>query len=181
MAAASLALFQPPAGAEDIDLFVQPAGENGGVPNVLILLDNTANWEQPFTNEIAAITEAVGALEVLDDDGEEVQFRLGLMMFTETGSPNNNIDGGYIRAAVRNLDEDYKTKFIALLNGLHEVQDRSNGGKAGITMMEAYYYFAGQNPRSGNNKVKTDYTGNPTGSSADQAILRPAGKRAAAA
>jgi type IV pilus assembly protein PilY1 len=170
VAAASLALFQLPAGAEDIDLFVQPAGENGGVPNVLILLDNTANWEQPFTAEIAAITEAVDALEVLADDGEGVQFRLGLMMFTETGSPNNNIDGGYIRSAVRNLDEDYKAKFIDLLNGLHQVQDRSNGGKAGITMMEAYYYFAGQNPRSGNNKVKTDYTGNTDGDAETDAV-----------
>ena len=170
VATASLALFQTPAGAEDIDLFVQPAGENGGVPNVLILLDNTANWEQPFEAEIAAITEAVSALEVVDDDGEDVLFRLGLMMFTETGNPNNNIEGGYVRSAVRNLDEDYKAKFIALLNDLHDVQDRSNGGKAAITMMEAYYYFAGQNPRSGNNKVKTDYLGNPTGSAEDQAI-----------
>jgi type IV pilus assembly protein PilY1 len=169
-AAACLALFQPPAGAEDIDLFVQPAGENGGVPNVLILLDNTANWEQPFVNEIAAIVDAVTALEVTNEDGDGVEFRLGLMLFTETGNPNNNIDGGYVRAAIRDLDADYKTKFIDLLNDLHVVQDRSNGGKAGITMMEAYYYFAGQNPRSGNNKVKTDYLNNPTGSAEDQAI-----------
>src|SRR5262245_59479707 len=55
VAAACVALFQAPAGAEDIDLFVQPGGDNGGVPNVLILLDNTANWNTPFTAEIAAI------------------------------------------------------------------------------------------------------------------------------
>ena len=33
-------------------------------------------------------------------------------------------------------------------------------------MAEAYYYFAGQHPRSGNNKVKTDYTDNTAGSAA---------------
>ena len=43
MAAAGVALFQPPAAAEDIDLFVQPPPANSGTPNVLILLDNTAN------------------------------------------------------------------------------------------------------------------------------------------
>ena len=51
-AAGSVALFQPPAVAEDIDLFVQPQGAQG-VPNVLIILDNTANWNTPFVNEIA--------------------------------------------------------------------------------------------------------------------------------
>src|SRR5262245_6746919 len=170
LAAASLAIFQPPAGAEDIDLFVQPQGANSGVPNVLILLDNTANWEQPFTAEIAAIVEAVNALEVTNAAGDSVEFRLGLMMFTETGNPNNNIDGGYVRAAIRDLDAGYKTKFMALLNSLHKVQDRSNGGKAGLTTMEAYYYFAGKTPRSGNNKVKTDYQGNTTGTTASKAI-----------
>ena len=50
-----------------------------------------------------------------------------------------------------------------LINGLHITNDKSNSGKAGMTMAEAYYYFAGQNPRSGNNKVKTDYTGNTAG------------------
>ena len=29
---------------------------------------------------------------------------LGLMLFTETGNPNNNVDGGYVRAAIRDLD-----------------------------------------------------------------------------
>ena len=57
-----------------------------------------------------------------------------------------------------------------LINSLHVNNDKSNGGKASMTMTEAYYYFAGQNPRSGNNKVKTDYTGNTAGSAASEAI-----------
>ena len=44
----------------------------------------------------------------MNDDGTAM-FRVGLMLFTETGSPNNNIDGGYIRAAVRDLDDVNKT------------------------------------------------------------------------
>jgi hypothetical protein len=42
--ALGLLVGQGTAQAEDIDLFVQPAGASGSTPNVLILLDNTANW-----------------------------------------------------------------------------------------------------------------------------------------
>ncbi len=47
------------AAAEDIDLFVQPPGERDGLPNVLIVLDNTANWNDPFTDEMAALDRYV--------------------------------------------------------------------------------------------------------------------------
>jgi type IV pilus assembly protein PilY1 len=168
VAAACVALFQPLAGAEDIDLFVQPQGDNGGVPNVLILLDNTANWNTPFTNEINALIETVQSLPV-NADGTP-QFRVGLMLFTETGSPNSNTDGGYVRAAVRDFTDANKALYVNLMSSLHILNDKSNGGKAGLTMMEAYYYFAGQDPRSGNNKVKTDYEGNNSGTAASNAI-----------
>ena len=167
LATAILALAQRPALAEDIDLFVQPQGANG-TPNVLIVLDNTANWNTPFTNEIAALVETVNSLEVPTDG--TAKFRVGLMLFTETGSPNNNIDGGYIRAAVRDLNTTTRPLFMNLLNSLHILNDKSNSGKASIAMMEAFYYFDGQNPRSGGNKVKTDYTGNTSGTAASKAI-----------
>ena len=57
LAAAGAALFQPPAAAEDIDLFTQPPSATSGTPNVLILLDNTANWSTAFTNEISALVD----------------------------------------------------------------------------------------------------------------------------
>ena len=72
-----------------------------GLPNVLILLDNTANWNTPFTNEIAALASTVNGLG-FNTDGT-AKFRLGLMLFTETGSGNSNVDGGYVRAAIRDL------------------------------------------------------------------------------
>jgi hypothetical protein len=42
LVASGLLLWQVAARAEDIDLFVQPGGANVGIPNVLIVLDNTA-------------------------------------------------------------------------------------------------------------------------------------------
>ena len=49
---------------------------------------------------------------------------------------------------------------MALLNSLHKLNDKSNGGKAGKTMSEVYQYYSALAPYSGNSKVKTDYTGN---------------------
>jgi len=163
LAAATIALFQQPVAAEDIDLFVQPPPDPADLPNVLIILDNTANWNTPFVNEKQALIEAVDALP-------EDQFRVGLMMYTETGSPNNNVDGGYVRAAIRDLNSTTKPLYMNLVNSLHILNDKSNGGKAGLTMMEAYKYFDGQAPRSGNRKVKTDYTTNSGVSTASDAI-----------
>ena len=41
--------------AEDIDLFVGANPTTTDAPNVLIILDNTANWNSAFTNEMAAL------------------------------------------------------------------------------------------------------------------------------
>lgn len=152
---ACLLLLQQTAKAEDIDLFLGTPPGTTEVPNVLIILDNTANWTTPFTNEQAALAAVFNALPV-------DKFRVGLMFFTETGNPNNNIDGGYVRAAIRLMDATNKPLYANLINGLDVGDDKSNGGKAGLTMAEAYYYFNGSAPRSGNQKVKTDYTGNVT-------------------
>ena len=168
LAAAGGALFQLPAVAEDIDLFTQPPSATSGTPNVLIVLDNTANWNTAFVNEKAALVETVNSLPV-NDDGSPI-FRVGLMMFSETGGGNSNVEGGYVRAAVRDLTEDNKTLYMNLINDLHVTTDKSNKGMASVTMAEAYFYFAGQNPRSGNNKVKTDYTSNTAGSAATDAV-----------
>ena len=163
LAAATIALFQLPVAAEDIDLFVQPAPDPVDLPNVLIILDNTANWNTPFVNEKQALIETLNALPV-------DQFRVGLMLFSETGSPNSNVDGGYVRAAIRDLNSTTGPLYANLLQSLHILNDKSNGGKVGLTMMEAYKYFDGQAPRSGNRKVKTDYTTNSGVSAASDAI-----------
>lgn len=137
-------------------------------PNILFVVDNTANWNSAFTNEIAALVNTFNSLPAN-------KFRVGLMMFTETGSGNSGNDGAYMRSAVRLLDTNYQTKLAALLNSLSSNGDKSNGGKAGVTMAEAYYYFAGKAPYAGNDKAKTDYAGNTTGTTASNAIYAIAG------
>ncbi|NVO04647.1 MAG: pilus assembly protein PilY [Rhodoferax sp.] len=157
----------------DIDIYSANTG-TGDAPNVLIILDNTANWNSAFTNEIAALVSTFDALPATKS------FRVGLMLFTESGSGNTGNDGGYVRAAIRLTDADYKTKLKALLNSLDKNADKSNGGKAGQTLAEAYYYFSAGTPDTGNNKAKTDYTGNTSGSTASNAIYALAGNALAA-
>src|SRR5512143_3338412 len=165
---ASLLAFQATGQAEDIDLFVGVQPTETDAPNVLILLDNTANWNTAFTNEIAALVSTVSNLPV-NADGS-AKFRVGLMMFTESGTGNSGPDGGYVRAAVRSMTATKKAKYMDLLNSLDKLADKSNGGKLGMTMADAYQYFSGGAPYTGNNKVKTDYAGNTSGTAASKAI-----------
>jgi type IV pilus assembly protein PilY1 len=180
--ATALASVAPWALAEDIDIFSQNTSIQTGAPNVLIVLDDTANWSQSFgtndkfTAEKAALASVVSALTG--------QFNLGLMFFTETGNPNNNVDGGYVRFAIQSMSDtsgaatsarncllkmvdpsggstyttsclSTNTNYSNLLIGTNP-GDKSNGGKIGTTMAEAYYYFNGSNAYAGSNKVKAD-------------------------
>ena len=160
--------------AEDIDLFVQPAGATGGLPNVLIILDNTANWgrnvggQAIWINERAALVESLTNLPVAADGS--ALFRVGIMLFNETGGGNNSVGGGYVRAAIRDMTDDNKSTYNALLNSFSVSADRSSNGKAGLVMAEAYRYFKGQAPYAGNSKVKTDYLNNVAGNAQSNAV-----------
>jgi type IV pilus assembly protein PilY1 len=174
--------------AEDIDLFVGRSTAETEAPNVLIVLDNTANWgpETKFQEQKAALQATLDSLVE-----ENLKVNIGLMMYTESGggtpssatssASNDGPDGGYVRAAIRALNADTLPAFTKLLtgdpddsdsNGLDRLEDSSNSGKSGKTMAEAYLYFLGGDgtwevPWSGNKKAKTDYTGNELASSPD--------------
>jgi type IV pilus assembly protein PilY1 len=82
------------------------------------------------------------------------------MFAAETGSLDNNVAGGYVRAAMRPMTDDNKALYSAMLAALDVGKDKGNGGQSSLVMAEAYHYFSGGTPYSGNNKAKADYTGN---------------------
>ncbi|HKK23236.1 MAG TPA: hypothetical protein VJ947_06075, partial [Pseudohaliea sp.] len=187
------------AGAEDIDLFLGIPGGSSDAPNVLFIIDNTANWSQTnddgvpvYEPELQALANVIAALPT-DENGNAL-VNVGFMMFTETGGGDSNTAGGYVRAAIRPMTEANKKRYIAMLGvdrflaaaaaddplldaggnlvidgtivteaGFDENDDKSNSGKAGLAMAEAYRYFDGGEAYAGNNKVKTDYAGNLSG------------------
>lgn len=164
---ALLALQTAPTRAEDIDLFAGANQSTVDLPNVLFLVDNTANWSQPFKAEMEALINAFNSLPA-------DKFRVGMMMFTETGKGDapgtGSSDGAYLRAAIRTMDSTTQTKYSDLIKSLDSNADKSNGGKAGKNMVEVYRYLNGSTPYAGNNKVKTDFNGNSGVSTASDAI-----------
>ena len=169
-------LWAMPSVSEDIDLFMGPTPPaDTSTPNVLFVIDNTGNWTAPFEDERTALAEVFAAIKarIEDPDDELKAINIGLMMFTETGGDDNNISGGYVRAAVRPMGEDvpaglssdpadeiYADLYSKLIAGFHELDDKANAGAAGLAMAEAYYYFSGKRPYAGNEKAKTDYKNN---------------------
>jgi len=151
--------------AEDIDLFVGAPPTTPDPANILFILDNTANWSSTnddgdaiFISEKDVLVDTFSNLAT-NADGT-AKFNIGLMLSTETGSGNSGDDGGYIRAAIRPMNTANKALYATMLNTLDQTKDKSNGGKSGLQMAEAYRYFDGGVPYAGNFKDKADYTGN---------------------
>ena len=126
---------------DDTDIFLANPNFPAQRPNILIILDNTANWNSKFANEKLALTKVFDAL-----DG---RFNLGLMMMPETGNPNDNTDGGYVRFAMRQMVDPAKANLKAIVNGLDILGDRGNNATHGASMYEAYLYFKELLPASG--------------------------------
>lgn len=143
--------------AEDIDVFSGAAG--GGLPNVLFIIDNTANWNQAFSNEMAALYNTLNNPKMVNSDGS-AKFNVGFMLATESGNPNNNVAGGYVRAAIRPLTSATAALYSAMVVNFDKLKDKGNAGYSALEMAEAYYYFTGTAPYAGNSKVKTDFYGN---------------------
>lgn len=124
---------------EDIDIFLKNPASSAGNPNILFVLDNTANWSGTLSNgpKVTKFEAEVKALNnVIDELDSSVN--VGLMMLT---SPNK---GGYVRFAIRPMDDDNRADFKRVLNGLDVNSDKTSGGAPyGVSMFEAFKYFGG--------------------------------------
>src|SRR5688572_15697584 len=109
----------PPAAAEDIDLFTNPDTSKATAPNILVVLDNSANWNRndqawkgPSGEAIKQGQSELRALRLLMDDpnmNETVNF--GLMMFASGGPA----DSGYIRFQVQPMTEAARKGFKEMI------------------------------------------------------------------
>lgn len=139
---------------DDTDLFLANPNIASERPNVLIILDNTANWNNAFDNEKSALVSVVNGLSD--------QYNVGLMMFPETGGGNDAIDGGYVKYGMRQMTSANKTALASIVGGLDKLADKGNNATTGLAMYEAYLYFGGRTAVAGYGKVKRDYAGNTT-------------------
>ena len=143
---------------DDTDIFLANPAFNAERPNVLIFIDNTANWNQAFDTEKAGLLSVFGQLTD--------SFNVGIAMFVETGGGNDNIDGAYVRFGVRQMTTTNKTALSSLVSGLDKLGDKGNNATYSLAMGEMYRYFAGVASYSGYGKVKRDYAGNTANNAA---------------
>ncbi|MBI1731384.1 MAG: hypothetical protein HYR49_01280 [Gammaproteobacteria bacterium] len=139
---------------DDTDIFLANPNIDSQRPNILIYLDNTANWNTAFDNEKAAL---VSVFNSLTED-----FNVGMMMFVETGTGNTGNDGGYIRYAVRQMTPTNRSVLADLVTDFDRLDDVSNNNRTGQGMLEAHRYFSGGASRSSYGKIKNDFANNTT-------------------
>jgi type IV pilus assembly protein PilY1 len=140
---------------DDTDLFLNNPAVSSQRPNVLIFVDNTANWNTRFDNEKAALAQVFNSMSD--------QYNVGLMLYTETGGGNSGPDGSYVRAGMRQSTGATRTALANLVNSFDKLGDKGNNATVSLAMYEAYAYFAGIDARSGMGKIKRDYNGNSIG------------------
>ncbi len=154
--------------AADYDLFMNPGVSDVSRPNVLIVLDNSANWsstakigsgrtaieQSKFDFEKEALTNFF-ITKLKPGEGEDSKYNVGLMLFSESGGGNALPDGGYVRYAVREMNANNATALASLIANLDRNNDKGNATEYAHAMHEALLYFQGANKYSGD-KVKTD-------------------------
>ena len=153
LSGAASAQFDPV--GDDTDIFLANPQLAVRRPNIIFFVDNTANWNTAFAIEKQALINTANSL-ITD------AFNVGLSMFVETGSPNDSIDGGYIRYAVRQMTPTNKAAFVSMVNALDITGDKGNNATYSLAMDEIYRYFGGKQAYSGYGKAKRDYAGNTT-------------------
>ena len=147
---------------DDTDIFLANPAFNATRPNVLIFLDNTANWAQstggtaPMDTKYGAVTTAIkNVLNGVVTDN----FNVGLALFVETGAPNNNTDGAYLRYGIRQMTTTNKNVLLGVLSSLDINGDKGNGAVYSLASAEIFKYFAGTASVSGHGKNKADAGG----------------------
>lgn len=110
---AATSLHFPAAQAEDIDLFTNPGASAATAPNILIILDNSANWsrnDQAWPIGKQGESELRSLAKLMDDPNINEGVNIGLMMFA-SGAP----DGAYVRYAVRNMTPANRAAFKEMI------------------------------------------------------------------
>ena len=160
LATAALLLMCGSVSADDIDLFVD-ANSNaaGDLPNVLIVVDNTANWNSLFSKERKALSDIFNSLQT-NLDGS-ARFNVGVMFAAEKGNGNSNVLGGYVRAAIRPMTKENAKIYANMIDALDSGYDSGSGGESSMVFAEAHRYFSSGAMIAGD-KIKADYAGNST-------------------
>ena len=151
-AALATAVCASSAIAEDIDLFTNPSSASTIAPNILIILDNSANWsrnDQAWPTGKQGESELRAIYNILGESTVGTNVNLGLMMLT-SGNP----DGGYIRYAIRNMTDANKLAFRELIGNPAGCTDGANSVTGGANCILKNF----DSPSEKTNSASTRYS-----------------------
>ncbi|MEQ1440255.1 PilC/PilY family type IV pilus protein [Fontimonas sp. SYSU GA230001] len=145
-----LALATFNAVSEDIDIFSVDEDNTVDNPNVLIILDNSANWSRQAQQWPGGLTQGqseVRAIKNVINQLPDGKVNVGLMMYS-TGGASADRDGGYVRFHIRTMNGTNKATLASHLdtifnniNSTDEKRDSSN--PFGDLFWDAYNYLSG--------------------------------------
>lgn len=141
--------------AEDIDIYARPASETGAAnPNVLIVIDNSANWAAANQGWPDGIKQGQAELRAVRTVASELndKVNLGLMMFTEGSGSNKN--GGYVRFKVRKMNQTNKSAFAEMIGDASGCTDGPNSLNGTPNCIFKNF----NNPAEKTNTASTDYS-----------------------
>src|SRR3546814_2126893 len=89
---------------EDIDLFSVDDGSQVDAPNVLIVLDNSANWSRQSQQWPGGLTHGQSEVRAIKQviNGLDSNINVGLPEYS-TGGSSNDRNGDYVRQHIRPL------------------------------------------------------------------------------
>ncbi|MGH8481479.1 MAG: hypothetical protein ACRES8_03360, partial [Nevskiaceae bacterium] len=137
------------ASPEDIDIFSVDENSNVNNPNVLFIIDNSANWsrqaQQWPESENQGQSEASAISLVLDE--LDAGINVGLMEYITQGSSGQN-DSAYIRYHIRPMSDANKAGLKTALAKMYvdtesPEEKRPTGNPFGNLFWDVYNYLAG--------------------------------------
>jgi Tfp pilus tip-associated adhesin PilY1 len=139
------------ASPEDIDIFAVDESNIVARPNVLIVLDNSANWSRAAQQwpggEIQGQSEADALRTVVADLDDSIN--VGLMEYITGGSATDQ-DSAMVRYHMRPMTATNKAALIASLDTIYDNinapdEKRGQGGPFGNLFWDIYNYLSGTN------------------------------------
>lgn len=138
--------------ADDTELFTRPPGFIQPAPNVLFILDNSANWNASNQNWEGGGAQGLAELRAIAnvmDAFADKPINVGLMMYTGSGSTV----GSYVRYGFRPVENaQNRSAFRGIVNGMVNGGNLASQGEqvaqgadrySGKSYYEAYLYFSG--------------------------------------
>lgn len=134
--------------AEDIDIYTSAGAGSSGAPNIIFLIDNSANWARasqrwPDNSGNQGEAELLAIQNVLAGMTSTAAINIGVAMYNQSGSTY----GGYIRFGARDMSvASNRTKLSNILGGIRgninspNEKVAQNSGEA-PALYELYKYF----------------------------------------